>query len=322
MTTRTTARTGPGRERLVEAPAADLVTARATARTLAEASISANTAAAYRSALKRVDVWHGDRPISDTSLAEYLGALFDEGRAPATASVAVAAVKFRAKLAGQPNPTGENVSRVLAGFRRSGADRGRGQAAGMTADDLAAILATASRRRERPQRGLESEAYARKRGEVDAVIAGLLFMAGLRRSEVSALQWRDFTDATDGGILVRVRTSKTNQDGDRTDVRYLKNGAAAAVRRLRASRNPADTDRVVPFSPQVIGRRIEAAGKAAGVAVRLTSHSGRVGLASELTARGASTADVMLAGGWKSSEMVSHYAAGATAENGAVKRYL
>ena len=49
--------------------------------------------------------------------------------------------------------------------------------------------------------------------------------------------------------------------------------------------------------------RLQAAAVAAGVEHRLTGHSGRVGLASELTARGASTADVMLAGGWKTSRM-------------------
>ena len=42
-----------------------------------------------------------------------------------------------------------------------------------------------------------------------------------------------------------------------------------------------------------------------------------VGLASELTSRGASTTDVMLAGNWKTSRMVAHYSAGATAERGA-----
>ena len=46
-------------------------------------------------------------------------------------------------------------------------------------------------------------------------------------------------------------------------------------------------------------------------------HSGRVGLASELTTRGASTTDVMRAGNWKTSRMVAHYSAGATAERGA-----
>ena len=36
------------------------------------------------------------------------------------------------------------------------------------------------------------------------------------------------------------------------------------------------------------------------------------------TTRGASTTDVMRAGNWKTSHMVAHYSAGATAERGAV----
>ena len=64
------------------------------------------------------------------------------------------------------------------------------------------------------------------------------------------------------------------------------------------------------------------AGRAAGIEARVTAHSGRVGLASELTARGASTTEVMLAGNWKTARMVAHYSAGATAERGAVARYL
>ena len=61
---------------------------------------------------------------------------------------------------------------------------------------------------------------------------------------------------------------------------------------------------------------------AAGVEPRVTAHSGRVGLAAELTSRGASTTDVMLAGNWKTSRMVAHYSARPTAERGAVARYL
>ena len=34
------------------------------------------------------------------------------------------------------------------------------------------------------------------RGRTAAVIAGLLFMGGLRRAEVSALEWRDVSDAS------------------------------------------------------------------------------------------------------------------------------
>ena len=47
-----------------------------------------------------------------------------------------------------------------------------------------------------------------------------------------------------------------------------------------------------------------------GIEARLTAHSGRAGLASELTARGASTTEVMLAGNWKTARMVAHYSAG------------
>ena len=64
------------------------------------------------------------------------------------------------------------------------------------------------------------------------------------------------------------------------------------------------------------------AARAAGIEARLTAHSGRVGLASELTARGASTTEVMLAGNWKTARMVAHYSAGAAAEKGAVAKYL
>lgn len=38
---------------------------------------------------------------------------------------------------------------------------------------------------------------------------------------------------------------------------------------------------------------------------RITGHSGRVGLASDLTARGAATTETMLAGGWKTTRMVA-----------------
>ena len=208
---------------------------------------------------------------------------------------------------------------MLGGFRRTAADRGRGQAAPLRADGLAAILATAARPRT-DGRGVESHTTAHRRGRLDAVIASLLFMGGLRRSEVSALEWRDVSDARDGdGVLLTVRTSKTNQEGDAADVRYLKNGAANAIRTLRAAdADAAPTDRVIGLSPLQIQRRFTAAARAAGIEARVTAHSGRVGLAAELTARGASTTEVMLAGNWKTARMVAHYSAGATAERGAV----
>ena len=293
-----------------------------TARRLVEASVSPNTRRAYAGALRRLDAWLDGRELHDVTLAAYLAELHDAGRASSSASMAVAAACFRAKLAGQPTPAGERTARVLAGYRRTAGERGRGQARPFGASDLAAVLATCHRPRRRG-RGGESEQVAVERGRVDAVIAGLLFMAGMRRSEVSALRWADIADSTDGdGILVTVRRSKTNQEGDVNDVRFVKDGVARALRTLRATTAPEPGDHVVPLSAQMIGLRFTAAAQAAGVESRVTAHSGRVGLASELTSRGASTTDVMLAGNWKTSRMVAHYSAGATAERGAVARYL
>ena len=205
--------------------AGPLAVATPTTRKLADASIARNTQLAYAGALARLDAWRGTAPVDDALLAAYLAHVFESGRAPATAALAVAAVRFRAKLVGQADPAGPATARVLGGYRRTAADRGRGQAAPLSADGLAAILATAERPRT-DGRGVEAHTTAQRRGRTDAVIAGLLFMGGLRRSEVSTLEWRDVADASDGGgVLITVRTSKTNQEGDTADVRYLKNGA-------------------------------------------------------------------------------------------------
>ena len=141
---------------------------------------------------------------------------------------------------------------------------------------------------------------------------------------MAALEWRDVTDASDeDGLLIAVRRGKTNPDGETADVRFVKGDVASAVRARRERRGDVDlADRVVGLSAQAISERFAATGRAAGIELRLTAHSGRVGLATELTARGASAHDVMRAGNWKTVRMVAHDSAGASAERGAVARYL
>ena len=222
------------------------------------------------------------------------------------------------------------MRRVLQGLTRQAAGRGRGQADPLTADDVAAIMATASLPR-RTGRGMESAAAAADRGATDKALAGLLFQGGLRRSEAAALRWADMQDAADGrGIVVYVRRSKTDQDGTAADVRYLKRGCAAALRQLRdrltvqrSGLRPDGTGQVLGgINGQSIARRLTAAASAAGIEGRITGHSGRVGLAVELTRRGAPEQATAKAGGWKSSRMVAHYAAAVAAEQGAVATYL
>ena len=168
---------------------------------------------------------------------------------------------------------------------------------------------------------MESEAAAADRGATDRALVAVLFQGGLRRSEAAALRWADVQDAA----------RRARHRGLRPpDVRYLKNGCAAALRQLRdritVQRSGLRPDGTAPvlggINGQSIARRLTAAARAAGIDGRITGHSGRVGLAVELTRRGAPEQATAKAGGWKSSRMVAHYAAAVAAEQGAVATYL
>ena len=84
-----------------------------TARCLVEASVSPNSLHAYAGALRRLDAWLDGREFHDVTLAAPLAELQDVGGAAASASMAVTAGYFRAKLAGQPTPAGERTARDL-----------------------------------------------------------------------------------------------------------------------------------------------------------------------------------------------------------------
>ena len=266
---------------------------------------------------------HTAMPATPEALIAYLTTRVDSGVSIATARMDRAAIAYAHRAAGLDDPAAHaGVAEVLRGLARRAAGRGRGQAQALTADDMAAIIATAHLPR-RTRRGTESDAHAKRRGAVDAAIAALLFQGALRRSEAAALTWGDVQRSRDrAGLLVTVRRSKTNQTGDRADIRYLKNGAAEAVWAVRPPAPDDDQPVLGGLNAASVGRRLAAAAETAGIEGRITGHSGRVGLASELTARGASVTEVMLAGGWETARMVAHYSAGAAAEQGAVAKYL
>ena len=154
---------------------ANLVAVPSTARRLAEAGVSPNTRRAYTGALRRLDTSRAElaarrgeafsaaAPVTEAELVWYLTDLWEDGRAPASAVLVVAAARFRARLLGYPDPVGPEIERIMAGYRREGADWGRGQAAPLTAEGLAAILATCHQPR-RSARGTESAGVAHRPG--------------------------------------------------------------------------------------------------------------------------------------------------------------
>ena len=292
------------------------------------ASIAANTRRAYADALRRLKEWLDETAsrLDDASLARHIDSLFERGLAVASATQVVKAVRFLARARGRRCPDGPLTAAALGRFRRGAGARGRGRAEPLTAGDAEAMLATAATPREYSDGRRESVARASRRSLVDAALVSILFLAGLRRAEAAALTWGDLDHAADGrGMVVRVRFSKTNPHGADPDVRYINGRYADAMAHLRhetgGDRHPGR--RVFGgLTGASLSRRLGDDAMAAGIEKRITAHSGRVGLAVELTRRGASTHDVMHAGHWKSAAMVAHYSAAARAEKGAVARYM
>lgn len=289
---------------------------------LINSATSANTNRAYRSALTQFSRWNTQsQPFQDQHIAQYLTFLHvSRGLAPASISLAFSAIKRAAKRAGiQTN--WKYTTETLAGIRRTGKDRGRGQSAPLTYENFITLLNTCDKPRKRARKH-ETAQQARDRALVDRVIISLLFMAGMRRSEVADLRWGDVQDGADNeSLIVQVRSSKSNQEGA-PDYRLLKTGGADAVHELWKARQPMRDDFVIPLSCRQIANRFQACCNHAGLYGKLTAHSGRIGLASELITRGASTGAVALAGGWKSERMVLHYSQQARTEQGAVAKYL
>ena len=102
---------------------------------LIRAGVAENTLRAYRTSIKALDAWLNGRVLTDALLAEYLTELhMDYGRAPATISQVVAAVKWTATDASgrirrggatsdrqtHASDNGRHPSRGIASWSRSG----------------------------------------------------------------------------------------------------------------------------------------------------------------------------------------------------------
>ena len=286
-----------------------------TARELAGASISDNTRRAYAGALRRLDRWLAGRRLHDAALAEYLAGLYEAGRSPAVAGMAAAAVRFQMKLAGKPSPVGQATERVLRGFRRKGAERGRGQVAGVRweqADAAAAVAANDGR----SVKGLR-----------DAAIVAVMSDAMLRVSEAAALHVADLE--AEGGNTLTVRRSKTDQEGEGV-AQYIGGPTVVRVRAWMDAAGIADgplfqrLDKAGKprgrLSTQSIRAIIQRRAQDAGIEGRVSGHSLRVGSAQSLATAGASVVELQTAGRWQSPSMPGRYARGQLAARGAVAK--
>jgi integrase len=190
-----------GREKMPD----ELATLQDRVRELAAAGIPANTTRTYGHG------WHGflrwcDEheleylPATPATVALYVAARLDEGRALSTISADLSAIAVMHRRRSHDSPTQHPIVRlVLKGARRTGPVDVR-QAHAIGLGELAAMVQDA---RARPD----------ALGARDAALLLVGWGAALRRSELVALDWSDL-EVTELGLLVRIRRSKMDQLGE------------------------------------------------------------------------------------------------------------
>lgn len=302
-------------------------------RNLIRESVSENTLKAYCRALSRLVVFMGIpsakevnirvllEKLDDVTLARYVARIEAEGKAPATAQMVIAAVRYAAKLWERESPVGRITSEAMRGFRRKGSERGRGQARGVTWAQAEGIAAVA---------GAEADSLL---GIRDAALISVMSDAMLRISEAATLLVSDVTEETDGSGRANVRRSKTDQEG-RGTVLYLGRPTMARVRAWREAADVNDgvlfrrvsrgnllTSRVgeTSLSPASIRRILKTRAAQAGIE-GVSGHSLRVGAAQSLALGGATLVDMQIAGRWQSPQMPAAYAREQFAGRNAVAR--
>ena len=281
-------------------------------KALIASSVSENTLRNYRYWSKEIEAWLGGRSLDDGLLAEYITGLHAQGKSPATISQAVAAVRWQARNNGV-EIVGEVTTRTLAGIRREGKDRGRGQVEGLTWSDVERVCAFAEM--DKSIAGLRDSALIR-----------LMSDCLLRVSEAVAVDVEDLKDKT-----LIVKSSKTDQEGvgetlyvtsdtRRIVQRYRERGGIDGGALFRSVRR-GDHVQAGRLTARSARRQITYWAELAGVEGFISGHSLRVGSAVSLAQAGASVVDMQVAGRWKSSTMPAHYAKAELAERGAIARF-
>ena len=295
------------------APAVSLDTAR-----LIAAKIAPATAKNYAALLGQfAEQLHGQQP-SDANLAEYLTRRYAEGVAPGSLGVLVYAVRFWEKENDRPGQIVGKLSRdVMAGIRREGKGRGRGQVTGISREDVRVML-----------RATDTDTNA---GARDAALLLVMSDGLLRISEAVAIDCEHITTQPDGSGRLLIPRSKTDQEGQGAVV-FLHPRTVKAIEVLTARagywkgplfRRMRKGDRMDHERLGTNGARraVKSYAEAAGIE-GASGHSLRIGTAQELAQRGANLAELMTAGRWESADQAAHYVKAQSAAKGAVARLL
>jgi len=189
---------------------------------LARAEKALSTRKAYGTDFRLFKTWCDAKGVSSLraspeTVAAFLAAETGNGTKPSTLARRVAAIRFAHKLAGRATPTdSEAVKATLRGIRRT-----VGTAKIRKAPAVAAKV--------RAMVGLAPDRLA---GLRDRALLLLGFAGAFRRSELVALDVADITETTTG-LLVTIRRSKTDQEGEGVTIAIARGDVACPARALR-----------------------------------------------------------------------------------------
>ena len=284
---------------------------------LVKASIAPSTVKVYRCAMQQVEVWLDGRGLSDNLVANYITELYQDGKSPATISKIVAAVKWTAKNHGvrTKNVLFEITEKTLAGIRRKGKGRGRGQVDAITWDEVKRICGLA-------------EAEETVAGLRDSALIRLMSDCLLRISEAVAVDVAD----VDSGLTVHQSKTNPGTAGSPDVMLYIGAPTQEVIRRYCEAGGITEGPlfRRIRRGDNITGGRLSVDGarkiikyraRNAGLEGNISGHSLRIGSAVSLAQAGASVVNMQVAGRWKSPQMPAHYARAELAEQGAIARF-
>lgn len=299
----------------IQHPPADLQILIKKARDYIGAAVPENTRRAYVTDWKHYGEWcdlHGLQamPATPEAVVLYLTDLAATHRV-STLRRKISSISVAHGLAGHPSPTRTTPVRLcLRGIAREQAAGGERTkyARPLLLEDILGMVRTTD---DTPK------------GKRDAALLLIGFAGGFRRSELADLHASDITWQKEG-ILIRLRQSKTDQEGAQPEkaIPYGSTAERCPVRTLRAWMDAAEIDEGPifqrirkggtvlgnPITPQAVSLVIVERAKAAGIEVEnLSGHSLRSGFVTTALINGASFPEIQKQTGHRSLAVVSRY---------------
>lgn len=284
------------------------------AAAFAENSLSDNTRRAYAGRWKSFCAWcarheRAPLPCSPATVTSFITFLARDHKV-STISQHLTVIRFAHRLHEHPDPTANNaVKAVWQGIRRT-LGVAQDQVSALEIDQLRQMMRAIDR--------------ATVKGARDAAMILLGVAGALRRSELVALDCDD-VDFVDEGVIVRVRRSKTDQEGA-GELVGVPRAISAEICPVRALAHWFTLS--PPASGQPVFLALYKGGKSRGhglrgeavaivvkeVALRaglnpkkFSGHTLRATLATAASAAGAQVQEIKRHGRWRSSEVVFRY---------------